>query len=119
MNGTSAGESPGTTHMIERQMLENLMRYLEIALPRMRENTTTLERDAELVEAFLSVQRVRMGPRLAFSVDIPDALRKLPVPPMMLLTLVENAVKHGIAKRAQGGAIRIGARPRKADLAPS
>jgi LytS/YehU family sensor histidine kinase len=92
-----------------RTMLENLMRYLEVALPRMREHTSTLERDSELVDAFLRIQQVRMGPRLAFVVDIPASLRAHPVPPMMLLTLVENAIKHGLTPSLRGGLVRVGA----------
>jgi hypothetical protein len=98
------------SHEAGRTMLENLMRYLEVALPRMRESTTTLERDSELVEAFLQLQQVRMGPRLAFSVDIPASLRAQPLPPMMLLTLVENAIKHGLAPQREGGRVEVGAR---------
>jgi LytS/YehU family sensor histidine kinase len=90
-------------------MLDDLMRYLEVALPQMREGRTTLERDAELIEAFLRVQQVRMGSRLAFSIDIPGPLRGLSVPPMMLLTLVENAVKHGLNPSLDGGLVRVAA----------
>jgi sensor histidine kinase YesM len=91
-------------------MLENLMRYLEIALPRIRQNETTLGRDAELVEAFLRIQQIRMGRRLIFNIDIPQHLRTHPVPPMMLLTLVENAIKHGLTPSPDGGLLRINAR---------
>jgi len=99
-----------TSHEAGAAMLENLMRYLQVALPRMREGKTTLERDSELIEAFLQVQQVRMGARLAFAVDIPAALRAQPVPPMMLLTLVENAVKHGLNPSLKGGFVRVAAR---------
>jgi hypothetical protein len=92
-----------------RSMLENLMRYLEVALPRMRENTSTLEREAALIEAYLNVQQIRMGRRLAFEIDMPDALRDVAVPPMMLLTLVENAIKHGLNPLLEGGFVRIAA----------
>jgi sensor histidine kinase YesM len=91
-------------------MLENLMRYLEMALPRIRENESTLGRDAELVEAFLRIQQIRMGRRLVFNIDIPQNLRPHPVPPMMLLTLVENAIKHGLTPSPDGGLLRINAR---------
>ena len=94
-------------HAAGRTMLESLMRYLEVALPRMRHNESTLENDAELVEAFLRIQRIRMGQRLAFSIDIPPPLRAHPVPPLMLLTLVENAIKHGLNPTPDGGLIRI------------
>jgi signal transduction histidine kinase len=97
-------------HAAGGKMLENLMRYLEVALPRMRDNESTLGRDAELVEAFLRIQQIRMGQRLAFSIDIPVALRAHPMPPMMLLTLAENAIKHGLNPSPDGGLIRIMAR---------
>ncbi len=99
-----------------RDMLDNLMRYLEVALPRMRDDTSTLAREAVLIEAFLNVQKIRMGHRLAFEIDIPPALRALTVPPMMLLTLVENALKHGLNPLPEGGLIRIEARERDGRL---
>lgn len=89
------------------QMLENLMRYLQVALPRMREDESTLGRDAALVDAFLRIQQIRMGRRLKFSIDLPDQLRAHAIPPMMLLTLAENAVKHGLNPSPEGGLIRI------------
>ena len=91
-------------------MLGNLMRYLEVALPRMRDSGSTLGRDAELVEAFLRVHQIRMGQRMAFSIDIPAQLLAHAVPPMMLLTLTENAIKHGLNPSPDGGLIRIVAR---------
>ena len=96
-----------TDHAAGRETLEKLMRYLEVALPRLREGFSTLGSDAELVEAFLHVQQVRMGPRLEFDLDIPAALRAQPVPPMMVLTLVENAIKHGVNPSERGGLIRV------------
>jgi signal transduction histidine kinase len=92
------------------RMLENLMRYLEVALPRMRDSESTLGRDSELVDAFLRIQRIRMGSRLSFSIDIPAALLAHSVPPMMLLTLAENAIKHGLNPSPGGGLIRVMAR---------
>ncbi len=95
---------------VGREMLDRLIRYLEIALPQMRDGGSTLERDAELIESFLRIQQIRMGRRLSFTVDIPRRLRYRAIPPMMLMTLVENAVKHGIAPRPRGGLIRVAAR---------
>ena len=91
-------------------MLERMMRYLEVALPSMRGERVTLGREATLIEAYLDLQKVRMGRRLAFRIDIAPALRQVEVPPMMLLTLVENAIKHGLAPERDGGRIDIGAR---------
>jgi signal transduction histidine kinase len=100
-----------------RTMLEMLMCYIHVALPGMRRRESTLEDEAALIEAYLHIHRVRMGARLAFVVDIPRALRSACVPPMMLLTLVENAVKHGLNARPDGGRIHVTARIDDARLA--
>ncbi|WP_218508250.1 sensor histidine kinase [Variovorax sp. dw_308] len=90
-----------------RAMLVDLMLYLESALPRMRGDSSTLAREAELIRAFLAVHQVRMGARLQFHIDVPHALGRHIVPPMMLLTLIENALKHGLSPLAEGGSISI------------
>ena len=94
---------------VATRMLDNLMRYLAVALPRMRELDSTLGRELDLVEAYLTVQQVRMGDRLAFEIEAVDSLRAVPVPPMMLLTLAENAIKHGLSPLPEGGSIRVAA----------
>jgi hypothetical protein len=99
-----------------RAMLENLMRYFETALPRMREGNSTLAREASLIEAYLNLQKIRMADRLAFEIDVPESLREAAVPPMMLLTLVENAIKHGIAPLPEGGSVSVSARRNRANL---
>ena len=93
-----------------RAMLGDLMRYLESALPRMRDDSSTLARETELIQAFLAVHQVRMGARLQVRIDVPSRLGARVVPPMMLLTLIENALKHGLAPLAEGGAISVEAR---------
>jgi len=90
-------------------MLTDLLRYLEVALPRMRDDHSTLGRDAELIRAFLAVHQVRMGDRLQTEIDIPSTLASRKVPPMMLLTLVENALKHGLGPLPEGGSVRVSA----------
>jgi LytS/YehU family sensor histidine kinase len=90
-----------------RAMLAQLSRYLKAALPRMREQDTTLADEIDLVSAYLGVQKIRMGERLEASIDAPAPLLAARVPPMMLATLVENAVKHGVGPLAEGGAIRV------------
>jgi sensor histidine kinase YesM len=91
-----------------RAMLADLMRYLESALPRMRDDTSTLARETELIRAFLAVHQVRMGHRLQVHIDVPAELGARVVPPMMLLTLIENALKHGLGPLPEGGAISVG-----------
>jgi sensor histidine kinase YesM len=86
-------------------LLENLKIYLRAALPQMRETRSTLGREAELSRAYLEVLHARMGERLQFEVDIPAELREHTFPSMMLITLVENAIKHGIHCSQSGGAV--------------
>jgi sensor histidine kinase YesM len=88
-------------------MLDNLVRYLRAALPRMREESMTLGQEADLAQAYLEVLHIRMGERLRYTIDIPDELRAQPFPPMMVLTLVENAVKHGLNPSPDGGTLAI------------
>ncbi|HTV49795.1 MAG TPA: histidine kinase [Steroidobacteraceae bacterium] len=90
-------------------MLDNLIRYFEAALPRMRESEVTLTQELELVEAYLSIYRTRMGSRLVYELDAPEELGGIRIPSMMLLTLVENALKHGVSPTVEGGLIRVSA----------
>jgi hypothetical protein len=93
-----------------RAMLHHLTRYLGAVLPAARERGITLERDLDLALAYLHVQQIRMGPRLAFEVDVPREAQGAVVPPMLTTTLVENSIKHGLSPLPEGGAIRIAAR---------
>jgi signal transduction histidine kinase len=77
------------------QVLESLIQYLRAALPQMREGATTLGREVDMARAFLEIHRVRMGSRMDFAIEVPDALKRRSFPPMMLISLVENAIKHG------------------------
>jgi len=90
-------------------MLNNLMRYLAVALPQMRDADSTLGREAALTEAYLNVQKIRMGRRLTFTLDVPASLQRTPVPPMLLVPLAENAIKHGLNPLPDGGTVRISA----------
>jgi LytS/YehU family sensor histidine kinase len=94
------------------RLLENLKIYMRAALPQMRETRSTLGREAELSRAYLEVLHARMGERLHFAIDVPAELREHAFPPMMVITLVENAIKHGIDKSPSGGAIAVRARRR-------
>jgi len=78
------------------RMLDSLIKYLRAALPQMRESATTLGRELEMARAFLEIHRIRMGTRLDFSIEAPPHLLGVSFPPMMLLSLVENALKHGV-----------------------
>jgi Histidine kinase len=92
-----------------RAMLQNLGRYLHEALPHMREHTSTLGRELALVDAYLGILKGRMGERLGVTIEVPEDLLGAELPPMMLPTLVENAIKHGISPKPEGGSVTIGA----------
>ncbi len=96
-----------TEPVAAQAMLGDLLRYLAEALPRLRDERSTLVREVTLVRAYLALHQVRMGPRLKFAINLPDELADLPVPPMVLLTLVENAIKHGIGPQVEGGDVRV------------
>lgn len=83
-------------------MLDHLIDYLRTALPGIREESSTVGREAALARAYLEIIRIRMGGELSFEIDLPPALEGHAVPPLMLMTLVENAVKHGIAPAGRG-----------------
>lgn len=92
------------------RLLGHLLAYLRAALPQLRTSRSTLGQEIDLATAYLNILRMRMGERLAFTIDVPDSLRAHPFPPVLLISVVENAVTHGLEPLAEGGAIRIAAR---------
>ena len=90
-----------------RRMLTSLIDYLAVALPQMRETGSTLRRELAHASAYLDIQRMRMGPRLTVEIDVPEALRDAAMPSLMIVTLVENAIKHGVGPQPGGGRIAI------------
>lgn len=90
-------------------MLGHLIRYFEAALPRLRRDLVPLSEEFELVGAYLAIYGARMGARLAYRISAPSELGGLMIPPMMLLTLVENALKHGVGPAPEGGFIHVSA----------
>lgn len=89
--------------------LQSLITYLRAALPEMREGSTTLGREIKMASAYLDIQKMRMGDRLSVNVDMPEHLTHQAFPPMLLLTLIENAIKHGLDPLPEGGTITIAA----------
>jgi signal transduction histidine kinase len=81
------------------QMLEHLIAYLHSALPDMRSRESTLGREFGLAGHYLALMAIRFGERLQYRLDCPDGLADMPVPPLLLMTLVENAVKHGVERK--------------------
>jgi sensor histidine kinase YesM len=90
-------------------MLLDLTKYLRTSLSRTLPQKTMLDQEIEMIKAYLNIQKIRMDERLNFEIDIPDHLRHLSFPPMLLQPLVENAVKHGLEPKIEGGKIMISA----------
>jgi len=90
-------------------MTGHLIQYLRNALPKMRESVSTVGQEIELVRAYLNILQMRMGKRLSFEIDVPPELLEAPFPPLMLPSLVENAIKHGLEPQREGGMVSIGA----------
>jgi Histidine kinase len=92
-------------------VLKSLIAYLRAALPRLHEaRDATLADELDLVRAYLELMHLRMPDRLRYEVGVDAALLGTRFPPMALLTLVENAVRHGIDPSEQGGMIEVGGR---------
>ena len=89
-----------------QEMLASLINYFRAALPSMRQSGSTLARELELARSFLTILKMRMHERLTFSIEHDPALEGARVP-MVLPTLVENAIKHGLSPLPQGGRIDI------------
>lgn len=93
-----------------QQLLDQLIHYLRATLSSSRAEKTTLLQEFSLIDAYLSLMAIRMGPRLSYAVRIPEALHDIPLPPMLLQPLVENAIKHGLEPNIDGGHIDVQAR---------
>ena len=90
-----------------RGTLLDLTKLLRAVLKRSGGEVATLGQEIDLVESYLAIERARFEDRLGLRVDVPHSLRGLPVPPLLVQPLVENAIKHGIARRREGGEIVI------------
>lgn len=91
-------------------VFRSLIEYLRAAMPQLQQADATLGDEERLVRAYLDLMQMRMPDRLAFTVDIDPALRRMRFPAMALLTLVENAIKHGIDPSCENGSVHVGAR---------
>jgi LytS/YehU family sensor histidine kinase len=102
-------------HLIETDaprasvMQKNLIAYLRATLQQMREGATTLGREVDLITAYLEILKVRMEERLEVRIDVPAGLRSAAFPPMMLQSLVENAIKHGLEPCCDAATLSVSA----------
>ncbi|HEX7558551.1 MAG TPA: ATP-binding protein, partial [Usitatibacter sp.] len=93
-----------------RRMLESFIRFLRSSLGATRAESTTLADEGELMAAYLDVLQIRMGQRLRYEIDIPPELHAFQLPPMLLQPVVENAIRHGLEPKMDGGVVKVRAR---------
>ncbi|HEY6457718.1 MAG TPA: histidine kinase [Steroidobacteraceae bacterium] len=102
--------------------LEALVDHLRVTLPKLRTDVgtahSTLAEQIEVCRSYLSVMKVRMGARFGFLIDIAPPLQRHPFPPLLLISLVENAIKHGIERTTGDGQITISAAVESRTAAP-
>jgi LytS/YehU family sensor histidine kinase len=102
-------------HLIETDpprasaMQRTLIQYLRAVIPQMRDAnlTTNLGRELEMVKSYLDLLKMRMEERLTVVMQVPDGLRSAAFPPMMLQSMVENAIKHGLECKPEGGHLAV------------
>ncbi|GAB4208440.1 MAG: hypothetical protein Fur0019_14150 [Tibeticola sp.] len=98
---------------LAQDMLDRLITYLRAALAASRSEWTTLGQEFAQLDAYLGLMAMRLGPRLQHALELPDELRAVRIPPMLLQPLVENAIKHGIEPKVGGGRVDVRARRRE------
>ncbi len=93
-------------------MLDHMIDYLRATLSASRADSGrphTLADEFARLQDYLELMAIRMGPRLQFTLELPDALRQHPVPPLLLQPLVENSIQHGLEPKLEGGSVRVSA----------
>ncbi|MDB5872183.1 MAG: sensor histidine kinase [Ramlibacter sp.] len=98
------------------RMQKALITYLRGALPQMRQGSSTLGRELRLIRSYLELIKMRIEDRLEVEIAVPEGLETAEFPPMMLQSLVENAIKHGIEPKPDGGKVRVAAGVQNAQL---
>ena len=91
-------------------MLDNFIAYLRQSLTASREQEGTVKQEVDLVRNYLELLKIRMGDRLQFEFEIEHDLQSASLPPMLLQPIVENAIKHGLEPKVEGGRVRVAAR---------
>jgi signal transduction histidine kinase len=91
-------------------MLDRLIGFLRATLTASRQDQHALAAEFRHTDDYLALMAVRMGPRLSVKLHLPDELATLPLPPLLLQPLVENAIKHGLEPKVEGGRLDVSAR---------
>ncbi len=95
------------------EVLDSLIAYLRAALPRLDENSSTLGQELDLVRAYLELMHMRIPDRLRYAVHADGVDRELRCPALTLITLVENAIRHGIDPAEDGGQVEVSVQVRQ------
>ena len=106
----------GTDSTRAQEMLDHMIAYLRATLSASRASTHSLQAEFDRLRDYLELMAVRMGPRLSYRLDLPDALARHAVPTLLLQPLVENAIKHGLEPKVEGGTITVRARRNGPDI---
>ena len=100
------GRSPEKANL----MMDNFIAYLRQSLSASRSQEGTVKQEFDLLRHYLELLKIRMGDRLQFELNLPDDLGSAPLAPMLLQPIVENAIKHGLEPKVEGGTVRVSAR---------
>lgn len=90
-----------------QRMLDQFISYLRQSLSASRNENGTLGQELNLLRNYLELLRMRMGERLRYTLAVPETLHNMPLAPMLLQPLVENAIRHGLEPKAEGGSLSV------------
>jgi two-component system sensor histidine kinase AlgZ len=105
-----------TNPVLAEETLGRLAGLFRYSLEQSTRPAVALEEELRIVDDYLSVEKIRFGERLRYSIDVPADLHGVHLPPMLLQPLVENAVKHGTSQAVAGGCVTVRATVRGSDL---
>jgi len=94
------------------QMMTSLIMYLGRAMPALRHVDWTIGDELDLIRTYLDILTHRFGSRLRFSISVPESCMNVRLPALIVTTLVENAIRHGLSQKPEGGMVSITAEPR-------
>ena len=100
------GRSPDKANL----MMDNFIAYLRQSLSASRSQAGTVKQEFDLLRHYLELLKIRMGDRLQFELDVTDDLGSTPLAPMLLQPIVENAIKHGLEPKVEGGRVQVTAK---------
>ena len=90
-----------------KKMLQNISNLLRYTLRTSKNDFVRLDEEIVMVEKYLEIEKIRFGKRLDYSLDIPDTLKNMQIPPLLIQPLVENSIKHGLSNRLEGGMVSV------------